>query len=40
MDSKKYKEKNLFIYKYDRPKFHINGFEMRNHINHSELIKI
>lgn len=35
-----YKKENVFIYKYNQPKFHINGYEMRNHINRSELIKI
>ncbi len=30
---------NIYIYKYNKPKYHINGFQMREHINHSELIK-
>lgn len=35
-----YKDDNVFIYKYDIPKYHINGFEMRNHIDKSKLIEI
>jgi len=33
-----YNKNNIFIYKYDIPKYHINGIEMRNHINNSEFI--
>lgn len=36
--SKNYEENNILIYKYDKPKYHINGYEMRNHINSSKLI--
>lgn len=32
---RKYRESSISIYKYDKPKYHINGFEMRNHINNS-----
>lgn len=35
-----YQDENIFIYKYDIPKYHINGFEMRNHIDSSKLINI
>ena len=30
---------NISIYKYNTPKYHINGFEMRQHINNSKLIR-
>lgn len=30
---------NYHIYQYDQPPYHINGFEMRNHINHSRKIQ-
>ena len=30
---------NIQIYRYEKPQEHINGFEMRNHINHSENIQ-
>lgn len=33
-----YDESKIFIYRYNKPKFHINGFEMREHINNSEKI--
>lgn len=33
-----FNKKNIFIYRYQKPKYHINGFEMRDHINSSELI--
>lgn len=33
-----YKEENIFIYQYDKPNYHINGYEMRNHINHSKRV--
>lgn len=36
---KEHNMKNIYIYKYNKPKFHINGFEMREHINNSILIK-
>ena len=32
---RKYRESSISIYKYVKPKYHINGFEMRNHINNS-----
>lgn len=35
---KNYNDGNILIYKYNKPKYHINGFEMRNHINNSEWI--
>ncbi len=35
---KDYKKDNILLYKYDKPKYHINGYEMRNHINNSKLI--
>ena len=31
---------NIKVYKYRKPKFHINGYEMRNHIDKSEVINI
>jgi hypothetical protein len=37
---KNYKEENIFIYRYSKPKYHINGYEMREHINNSNLIKL
>ncbi len=36
---KKYNHSSISIYKYDKPKYHINGFEMRNHIDNSLLIE-
>lgn len=30
---------NISIYKYNTPKYHINGFEMRQHINNSKLVR-
>lgn len=38
MIPKNYNENNILIYKYDKPKYHINGYEMREHINNSKLI--
>lgn len=35
-----YNPANVKIYKYIEPKKHINGYEMRNHINNSEVINI
>ena len=35
---KDYIDNNILIYKYEKPKYHINGYEMRNHINNSKLI--
>ncbi|MCX4249199.1 MAG: hypothetical protein OSJ65_05500 [Bacilli bacterium] len=35
-----YNPSNIQIYKYTVPKKHINGYEMRNHINNSEFINI
>lgn len=30
---------NIHIYEYDQPPYHINGYEMRNHINQSHQIQ-
>lgn len=38
MIAKDYDYNKIFIYKYDKPKYHINGYEMREHINNSKLI--
>ena len=38
--SKDYNISNINIYKFSAPKNHINGYEMRNHINNSEFINI
>lgn len=35
-----YNPSNIQIYKYTQPQKHINGYEMRNHINNSEIINI
>lgn len=35
-----YNPSNIQIYRYTAPKKHINGYEMRNHINNSEIINI
>ena len=35
-----YNNNNFYIYKYKKPKAHINGFQMREHINKSILINI
>lgn len=35
-----YNPSNIQLYKYTAPKKHINGYEMRNHINSSEIINI
>ncbi len=35
---KNYDKNSIFIYKYDKPKYHINGYEMRDRINNSKLI--
>ncbi len=40
MIPKNYDDKNIFIYQYNKPKYHINGYEMREHINNSKLIKL
>ena len=40
MIPKNYDDKNIFIYQYNKPKYHINGYEMRDHINNSKLIKL
>lgn len=37
---KNYNINNIYIYKYKKPKYHINGFEMREHIDKSELINV
>lgn len=33
-----YNEDKLFIYRYDTPEYHINGYAMKDHIDDSELI--
>lgn len=38
MISQNYKEENILIYQYNKPEYHINGYEMRNHINKSKLV--
>lgn len=38
MIPKNFDKSNIFIYKYNKPKYHINGYEMKEHINNSELI--
>ncbi len=38
MIPKNYNDDKILIYKYDKPKYHINGYEMRNHIDNSKLI--
>ena len=35
-----YSLSNIFLYKYVKPKYHINGYEMREHINLSEKIGV
>lgn len=35
-----YNPSNIQIYKYTAPKEHINGYEMRTHINNSEVINL
>lgn len=35
-----YDNSKVYLYKYEQPKFHINGYEMRNHIDNSQLIKL
>ena len=35
-----YNLSNIQIYKYTSPSKHINGYEMRNHINSSEVINV
>ena len=37
---KNYDNSKIYLYKYEQPKFHINGYEMRNHIDNSQLIKL
>lgn len=37
---KDFDDKKIYIYRYDKPKYHINGCEMREHINNSVLIEI
>lgn len=34
----KYDESKIYLYKYTQPKYHINGYQMRNHINRSLFI--
>lgn len=36
---KKYDDSKIYIYKYMQPKYHINGHQMRDHIDNSILIK-
>ena len=35
-----YQDDDIHIYQYERPKYHINGYEMRQHIDHSKKINI
>lgn len=35
-----YDKDSIYVYKYLAPNFHINGHEMRNHINNSERIEV
>lgn len=35
-----YQEDDIHIYQYERPRYHINGYEMRQHIDHSKKINI
>ncbi len=35
-----YNPSNIKIYKYTAPQNHINGYEMRNHIDNSEVINL
>lgn len=35
---KDYNPDNFYIYKYEKPKSHINGYEMREHIDNSTLV--
>lgn len=35
-----YSQYNFYCYKYEKPNTHINGYQMRNHINQSSLINI
>lgn len=37
---KNYQENHFYLYRYQKPKYHINGYEMREHIDSSTLIKI
>lgn len=37
---KEYDDSKIYIYKYSQPSYHINGYEMRNHIDNSILIKL
>ena len=32
---KKYDDSKIYLYKYSKPQYHINGYEMRNHIDNS-----
>ena len=37
---KNYSANNILIYKYDTLRYHINGYEIREHINNSELYNV
>lgn len=37
---KNYSTENILIYKYDTLRYHINGYEIREHINNSELYNV
>lgn len=37
---KSYNRKRFYLYRYQQPNYHINGYQMRNHIDHSTLINI
>ncbi len=30
----------ISVHRYEQPKFHINGYEMRNHIDNSEIVEV
>ncbi len=36
---KNYEKDSFFLYRYPKPPYHINGYQMRNHINRSILIE-
>lgn len=37
---KNYDDSKIYLYKYNQPNFHINGYEMRNHIDNSYPIRL
>lgn len=34
-----YDRNHFYLYRYDKPNYHINGYQMREHINNSILIE-